>query len=125
VSRADLSRFELPPFDGPLVAFVPAPDDAPGGPVYLGGDLHRVHPDAAEQYSGRARDKSLDEARIVLADQEHEDLEATAIAGVWCMALHGDLVDSAPYFAGPPDARHRPLLAPLGAATAEATRQVR
>ncbi len=99
VSGVDLSGLELPPFDGPLVAFGPAPEGAPGHPVYLGGDLHRVHPDASEQYPGRARDESLDDARIVLADQEHEDLEATAVGGVWCLALHGDLADSAPYFA--------------------------
>jgi hypothetical protein len=95
---AAILGLELPPFDGPLVAFDPAPEGAPGNPVYLGGDLHRVHPDASERYSGRRRDESLDAARITLTDYEHEDLEATAVEGVWCLALHGDLVDSAPYF---------------------------
>jgi hypothetical protein len=98
VSGVDISGLELPPFDGPLVAFDPAPAGAPGGPVYLGGDLHLVHPGASERYPGRPRDESLDGAVIGLCDQEHENLEATAVAGVWCLALHGELVDSAPYF---------------------------
>jgi hypothetical protein len=98
VSGFDISGLELPPFDGPLVAFDPAPDGAPGAPVYLGGDLHRVHPDASGQHHGRPRDESLDGAKVGLSDQEHEDLEGTAVAGVWCLALQGDLVDSAPYF---------------------------
>jgi hypothetical protein len=98
MSGFDLSGLELPPFDGPLVAFDPAPEGAPGGPVYLGGDLHRVHPDAAEPHPGRVRDESLDNARVVLIDQVHEDLEARAVAGVWCLALHDELADSAPYF---------------------------
>jgi hypothetical protein len=98
VSRVDLSGLELPPFDGPLVAFDPAPGGAPGGPVYLGGDLHRVHPDASEQYPGRPRDKSLDQADVTLGDEEQERLEATAVGGVWCLALYGDFVDVAPYF---------------------------
>lgn len=86
----------LPPFDGPLVVFDPAPDGAPGEPVYLGGDLHRVHPDASERYHRRSLDESLNEARITLSDDEHEDLEVTAVEGVWCLAIHGDLVESAP-----------------------------
>jgi hypothetical protein len=98
VSGVDLSGLELPPFDGPLVAFDPAPDGAPGRPLYLGGDLHRVHPDASESYPGRARDRSLDQARVGLSDQELLNLEATAVAGVWCLALHDELVHSAPYF---------------------------
>lgn len=93
----DLSDLELPPFDAPLVAFDPAPGGAPGGPVYLGGDLHRVHPGAAGRDPGRVRDESLDEARIALFDREDEELETTAVEGVWCLALHGELVDSAPY----------------------------
>jgi hypothetical protein len=99
VSGLDLSGLELPPFDGPLVAFDPAPGGAPGGPVYLGGDLHRVHPDTSEPCLRRLRDPSLEEAMVCLSDREHEILEATAVAGVWCLALHDDLVDSAPYFA--------------------------
>jgi hypothetical protein len=98
VNGVDISGLEMPRFDGPLVAFDPAPGGSPGGPVYLGGDLHRVRPDASEQYPGRPRDESLDEAMIGLCDQAHETLEATAVAGVWCLAPYGDLVDSAPYF---------------------------
>ncbi len=94
---AELLGLELPPFDGPLVAFDPAPEGASGDPVYLGGDLHRIHPDASERRPGRRRDDSLDGATITIADHEHEDLEATAVLGIWCLALHGDLVDSAPY----------------------------
>jgi hypothetical protein len=94
----ELSGLELPHLDGPLVAFDPAQESAPGDPVYLGGDLHRVHSDASERYPGRCRDGSLDEARVVFSDYEHENLEVTAVEGVWCLALHDDLVDSAPYF---------------------------
>jgi hypothetical protein len=95
---AAILGLELPPFDGPLVAFDPAPEGAPGDPVYLGGDLHRVHPAASQRYPGPRRDDSLDAARITLSDCENEDLETTAVEGIWCLALHGDLVDSAPYF---------------------------
>jgi hypothetical protein len=89
---------ELPPFDAPLVAFDPAPEGGPGGPIYLGGDLHRIHPDAAQQYPGRRRDESLDEARIVLGEYEQESLMATAVEGVWCLALYGEQVDYALHF---------------------------
>jgi hypothetical protein len=65
--------------------------------VYLGCDLRRVHTDASEQYPRRPRDESLNEARIALSDHEHEDLEVTAVEGVWCLAIYGELVDSAPY----------------------------
>ena len=95
---APLLDLEMPPFDGPLVAFYPGPEGAPGDPIYLGGDLHRVHPDASEQDRGRHRDHSLDEATITLTDHEHEELEVTAVTGVWCLALYRDQVDSAPYF---------------------------
>jgi hypothetical protein len=93
----EMAGLELPPFDGPLVAFDPAPQGAPGRPVYLGGDLHRVHPDVAEPGFGQCLDGSLDEARIVLGEREQENLEVTAVDGVWCMALYGEQVDSAPY----------------------------
>jgi hypothetical protein len=95
----DAAALELPPFDAPLVAFDPAPEGAPGGPVYLGGDLHRIHPDAAGQCPGRRRDESLDEARIALDELGQGNLaEVTAVQGVWCLALYGEHVDSAPYF---------------------------
>jgi hypothetical protein len=99
VSFAAIAGLDLPPFDGPLVAFDPTPEGAPGGAIYLGGDLHRIHPDAAERCSGRRRDESLDEARIALNELGQGNLvEATAVQGVWCLALYGDQVDSAPYF---------------------------
>jgi hypothetical protein len=94
-----IAGLELPPFDGPLVACDPAPGGAPGGPVYLGGDLHRVHPEAVVKRPERRRDESLDEARIVLAEPEEESLEVNAVEGLWCLALFGDQVDSAHYFA--------------------------
>lgn len=89
---------ELPLFEGPLDAFVPVGERGPGDPVYLGGDLHAVHPDAADRRPGREHDHSLDSARISLSDYENEGLEATAIEGIWCMCLEADLVDSGPYF---------------------------
>ncbi len=95
-----MAGLDLPPLDGPLVAFDPAPGGAPGGPVYLGGDLHRIHPDAPEQYPGRRRDESLDEARIALNQLGQANLaEATAVRGVWCLAVYGEHVDSALYLA--------------------------
>jgi hypothetical protein len=94
---AAIRGLEGPPFDRPLVAFDPAPDGAPGDPVYLGGDLHRVRPEVSDHYPGRRRDRTLDRARIALYGHQHENHEVTAVEGVWCLALHGDLVDSAPY----------------------------
>jgi hypothetical protein len=91
-----IADLDLPPFDGPLVAFDPAPGGAVGGPVYLGGDLHRIHPDAVEQRLERRRDESLDGARIVLGERGRETFEVTAVDGVWCLAIYGEEVDSAP-----------------------------
>jgi hypothetical protein len=90
-----IAGLDLPPFDGPLVAFDPAPEGAPGRPVYLGGDLHGTHLDAAEQWPERRRDESLDEARIVLGERERENFEVTAVDGVWCLAIYGEEVESA------------------------------
>ena len=44
-------------------------------------------------------DPGLVEARIVLAEPEEESLEVNAVEGLWCLALFGDQVDSAHYFA--------------------------
>jgi hypothetical protein len=98
-ARALIASLELPPFDGPLVACDPAPGGAPGGPVYLGGDLHRIHPEAVVDRPDRRRDESLDEARIVLAERGEESLEVNAVEGVWCLSLFGDQVESTHYFA--------------------------
>jgi len=96
---ASIASLELPTFDGPLVACDPAPGGAPGGPVYLGGDLHRTHPEAVTDHPKRRRDVSLDEARIVLSERGEESLEVNAVEGVWCLALFGDQVESAHHFA--------------------------
>jgi hypothetical protein len=95
-STADL---ELPPFDGPLVAFDPAPGGAPGGPVYLAGDLHRIHPAAVLQRAQPRRDECLNEARIVLVEPRGETLEVNAVEGIWCLALFGEHVDAVHYMA--------------------------
>jgi hypothetical protein len=94
---ADLG-LELPPFSGPLIAFDPAEDRSPGDPVYLGGDLHAVHPGATAGQPPSGRDRSLDAASITLTDFDHPPLEAIAVEGVWCLAIEGGLLDSAPYF---------------------------
>jgi hypothetical protein len=89
---------ELPPFPGPLVAFDPADRHAPGDPVYLGGDLHAVHPEMPAAPPTAGRDRSLDAATITLTDFEHPALETVAIEGIWCLAIEAELLDSVPYF---------------------------
>ena len=90
---------ELPAFRGPFDAFVLADERSRGDPVYLGGNLHAVHPDASGQRLGREQDRSLDNAIISLSDYGHEALEVTAVEGIWCMRLEADLAESARYFA--------------------------
>jgi hypothetical protein len=89
--------FELPAFEGPLSAFEHDQGSASGKGVYLGGDLHKVHPDAADQRPGRSHDGSLDSATIIIDDFEHEPTEAMAVGGIWCLRLERDLISSAPY----------------------------
>jgi hypothetical protein len=90
---------ELPLFPGPLIAFDPAEERAPGDPIYLGGDLHAIHPGTtAGPPPAPGRDRSLDAATIALTDFEHPTLETTAVEGVWCLALRGGLLETAPYF---------------------------
>ncbi|MCW2980614.1 MAG: hypothetical protein JWO14_2341 [Solirubrobacterales bacterium] len=87
-----------PRFDGPLQAFDMAPDSEKGiaRTIYLGGDLHAVHPDASERRPRPERDDSLDAATITFDDLEQEKVEAVAVAGIWCLVLRGEQVDSAP-----------------------------
>jgi hypothetical protein len=87
---------ELPVLEGPLTAFVLGTEP---GPVFLGGDLHAVHPDTADPLPVDGRDGSLDAATVILDDQEHPPLRTAAVEGVWCLALPDDLLDSAPYLA--------------------------
>jgi hypothetical protein len=89
---------ELPLFKGPLAAFELGDKADPKGPVYLGGDLHAVHPEATEERPGAGRDASLDSARVCLTDYENDTLEAIAVEGIWCLRLEGDLTASAPFF---------------------------
>lgn len=98
---ADLARklgVDLPPFWGPLVAFDPARERSPADPVYLGGDLHAVHPVAREPGAPPDRDGSLDLATIALLDGEGWLLDIAATDGVWCTRLEGAALDCAPYF---------------------------
>jgi hypothetical protein len=100
VRFADLARdlgVDLPAFEGPLVAFDPAPRRSPGDPVYLGGDLHAVHPDGHDPGGPPDRDPSLDQAAINLFDGEDLQLEIAAIDGVWCTRLEGSALECAPY----------------------------
>jgi hypothetical protein len=89
----------LPPFDGPLVAFDPAGERSGQDPVYLGGDLHAIHPDAAGTETRTAHDETLEDASIsfTLADFGGEALEAIATRGIWCVALHDELAASSLY----------------------------
>jgi hypothetical protein len=89
---------ELAPFDGPLDAFQLDGHRGADDPVYLGGDLHAVHPDACERRPRPEHDDSLDAATIAFDDLEQEKVEAVAVTGIWCLVLRGDQVDSAPYF---------------------------
>ncbi len=65
-------------------------------PVFLGGDLQTVHPAAAP--ASPARDTTLDNAIITLADHEHAMLDVAAVAGIWCTRLEGERLPAAPYF---------------------------
>jgi hypothetical protein len=81
----------LPPFAGPLLAFVAAPDPGPGAPVCLGGDLH-ASPGAP---TPAPRDPSLDAATVVLGScHQGESLELHAVEGIWCARLTDGLADA-------------------------------
>jgi hypothetical protein len=89
---------ELPLFEGPLVAF--QLDGHRGGedPVFLGGDLHQVHPRAGGPARASHRDPSLDSAILTLVDHENEMLDIAAVEGVWCTRIDGERLPAAPYF---------------------------
>ena len=98
---ADLARelgVDLPPFRGPLEAFDPAPERSSGDPVYLGGDLHAVHPDSRARGALPGRDETLDLATVSLLDGEGWQLDVPATQGVWCTRLEGPVLQCAPYF---------------------------
>lgn len=88
----------LPAFSGPLVAFDPAPECSSGDPVYLGGDLHAVHPDARDPGARPGRDDSLDRATITVLDGEGWLLDVPATEGVWCTRVEDDHLECVPYF---------------------------
>jgi hypothetical protein len=90
---------EDPFFDAPLTAFIFGGEQYPEGPVFLGGDLHAVHPSPAEERSRSVRDRKLDNSSIVLGDPDREPLRAGAVEGIWCLALPDDLAASSlPFF---------------------------
>lgn len=102
---------ELPPFPGPLVAFDPADERSPGDPVYLGGDLHAVHPETPAGPQPPRQDPSLDVATVSLTDFDHPPLETAAVDGIWCLAIEGGLLDAAPYLSiSDSDGRLRTLI---------------
>ena len=88
---------KVPPLLGPLDAFELGDDRRPGDPIYLGGDLHAVHPFAADRDPLDERDHSLDSATVIIDDLEHEAIEAVAVEGLWWLTVHGDLLETAPY----------------------------
>jgi hypothetical protein len=87
----------LPVFDGPLRAFQVGAEPGVEAPVYLGGDLHAVHPEARARPAAGGRDRSLDSATITIDDHEHETVAATAVEGIWCLTLPEALSHSALY----------------------------
>jgi hypothetical protein len=89
---------DLLPFRGPLVAFVPVPERRAGDAVFLGGDLHAVHPDTRGPGARSGRDESLDLATVTLCDGEGRQLDIRATEGVWCTRLEGAALECAPYF---------------------------
>jgi hypothetical protein len=79
---------ELPPFDGPLVAFDPGPA-GPRTPVYLGGDLH------AGARARAHRDPTLDAATVVIGSlHQGRSLELRAVEGIWCTRLAAEVADA-------------------------------
>jgi hypothetical protein len=88
----------LPPFEGPLVAFQLDGHRGAEDPVFLGGDLHAVHPAAGGPAPAADRDPSLDFATISLSDREREPLDVPAAEGIWCTRLEGERLLLAPYF---------------------------
>jgi hypothetical protein len=88
---------ELPLFDGPLVAFQLDGHRGADDPVFLGGDLHAVHPRAETPTARPDRDRSLDSAIVSLTDHEHEVLDIATVEGVWCTRVEGSRIPAAPY----------------------------
>jgi hypothetical protein len=89
---------DLLPLDGPLVAFQLDGHRSSEDPVFLGGDLHAVHPDTGPSSWQSAHDPTLDSAVVTLTDHENETLELAAVEGIWCTALSGERLPAAPYF---------------------------
>jgi hypothetical protein len=87
----------LPPFEGPLVAFQLDGHRGAEDPVYLGGDLHAVHPRAGSPATTAERDHSLDSAIITLSSHDQEMHDLAAVEGVWCGQIEGERLPAAPY----------------------------
>lgn len=88
---------ELPPFEGPLVAFQLDGGRGAADPVYLGGDLHAVHPRSGGA-GGSPRDATLDSSIVTLSDHESEMTDVAAVEGIWCTRIAGERLPAAPYF---------------------------
>jgi hypothetical protein len=93
---------ELPLFEGPLVAFQLDGHRGAEDSVFLGGDLHQVHPTAHGPKGGPTtpadRDRTLDSAIVTLSGHDHEMYDVAAVEGVWCMRIDGERLPAAPYF---------------------------
>jgi hypothetical protein len=89
----------IPPFEGPLSAFAPPGPRTEDDPIYLGGDLHAVHPEAkVKSLRPGGVDPSLDGAEILITNFEDDAVKTSAVDGIWCVGLSGPVIDTAPYF---------------------------
>jgi hypothetical protein len=95
---AKMLGVELPLFNGPLVAFQIDGHRSAEDPVFLGGDLHAVHPDGGGPSRRSGLDGSLDNAIVSLNDHVHQPLDLAAVQGIWCTCISGERLPAAPYF---------------------------
>ena len=89
-------RGSLPVFESPLTTFQLGGIPREGDPLYLGGDLNAVHPDAAAHHPRARHDPTLEAATVRLYDQVHPAIETTADHGIWCLPLTEGRADTAP-----------------------------
>lgn len=86
------SKPALPTWDCPLLAFRLGEGDSPETIVHLGGDLHAVHPDAADRDRRGGEDRTLETASISVHSPElFRGAEVEAEDALWLLALDDEL----------------------------------